>query len=346
MEHALRVSSPQREQTVVWDLGNLVVGHVTGFSTKLRSDLWIAGDDASRQQVSDSEVPAAPGLRKRKRRSTAKVLENAADSSARATQFKSPDVEAQLQAQLAQEDLNPIELLNVVHKKHKNDHAPLSILPPAQRLPTPYHGGYTNPHYSQPPAPPQRESSQPTPRPQHESWAIRPASQNGSRLPPTSQPGSRPPAAFTPISTPVSAPISAPTLAPAPAPAPAPAAAPRYESIRSDRATIPVIDSFPKAKQRQIYSVVSGLQGGIDHLEKQLGSLKALLGIPDDDAMDWVVLSKKQFNFGGHQNHDGLDVTESQILPALFVMFVFVSASIEMKTNGCDMKCNISRQST
>lgn len=47
-----------------------------------------------------------------------------------------------------------------------------------------------------------------------------------------------------------------------------------------------MIDTLPKAKQRQIYSVVSGMQGGIDHLEKQLSTLKALLGIPDDDVMD------------------------------------------------------------
>lgn len=39
------------------------------------------------------------------------------------------------------------------------------------------------------------------------------------------------------------------------------------------------IDTFPKAKQRQIYGLISGLQGGIDNLEKQLGSLKTLLGI-------------------------------------------------------------------
>lgn len=43
----------------------------------------------------------------------------------------------------------------------------------------------------------------------------------------------------------------------------------------------PVIDTLPKFKQRQVYSYISGLQGGIEHLEKQLNSLKALLGIDD-----------------------------------------------------------------
>lgn len=65
--------------------------------------------------------------------------------------------------------------------------------------------------------------------------------------------------------------------------APLPASTPRHESMSSD---VPVIDTLPKAKQRQIYSVISGMQGGIDHLEKQLSSLKALLGIPNDNAMD------------------------------------------------------------
>ena len=58
----------------------------------------------------------------------------------------------------------------------------------------------------------------------------------------------------------------------------------RLESMGSDRpAAVPVIDTLPKAKQRHIYSVISGMQGGIDHLEKQLSSLKTLLGILDDD---------------------------------------------------------------
>jgi hypothetical protein len=47
-----------------------------------------------------------------------------------------------------------------------------------------------------------------------------------------------------------------------------------------------MIDTLPKAKQRQIFSVISGLQGGIDHLQKQLDALKALLGISDEDGTE------------------------------------------------------------
>ncbi|KAK2630598.1 hypothetical protein QTJ16_001418 [Diplocarpon rosae] len=39
-----------------------------------------------------------------------------------------------------------------------------------------------------------------------------------------------------------------------------------------------VIDTLPKAKQGQVYSVICGLQGSIDQLQKQLVSLKAQLG--------------------------------------------------------------------
>ncbi|KAF4635050.1 hypothetical protein G7Y89_g3046 [Cudoniella acicularis] len=48
----------------------------------------------------------------------------------------------------------------------------------------------------------------------------------------------------------------------------------------------PVIDLLPKAKQRHIYSLVSGLQGGIDHLQRQLNLLKNSLGIDPDEPED------------------------------------------------------------
>ena len=54
----------------------------------------------------------------------------------------------------------------------------------------------------------------------------------------------------------------------------------------SKTASTPMIDTLPKAKQRQIFSVISGLQGGIDHLKKQLDALKALLGIDDEDGIE------------------------------------------------------------
>jgi hypothetical protein len=63
-----------------------------------------------------------------------------------------------------------------------------------------------------------------------------------------------------------------------------PVSATQQEHSGNAKATsTPIIDSLPKPKQRHIYSLISGLQGGIDHLEKQLSSLKALLGIEDDD---------------------------------------------------------------
>ncbi|KAH8784232.1 hypothetical protein F5882DRAFT_439451 [Hyaloscypha sp. PMI_1271] len=57
----------------------------------------------------------------------------------------------------------------------------------------------------------------------------------------------------------------------------------QYLSGYSKTSSTPMIDTLPKAKQRQIFSVISGLQGGIDHLQKQLDALKALLGINDED---------------------------------------------------------------
>lgn len=41
------------------------------------------------------------------------------------------------------------------------------------------------------------------------------------------------------------------------------------------------IDALPKQKQRQVFGLVSGLQGGIEHLQRELNSLKRALGIDD-----------------------------------------------------------------
>ncbi|KHJ31855.1 hypothetical protein EV44_g4530 [Erysiphe necator] len=46
---------------------------------------------------------------------------------------------------------------------------------------------------------------------------------------------------------------------------------------------IVIIDTLPKAKQRQVYGLISGIQGGIDHLQCELNSLKNALGIDDKD---------------------------------------------------------------
>ncbi|CAD6501229.1 BgTH12-01483 [Blumeria graminis f. sp. triticale] len=44
-----------------------------------------------------------------------------------------------------------------------------------------------------------------------------------------------------------------------------------------------LIDTLPRGKQRQVYGLISGIQGGIDHLQHELNSLKKALGIDDED---------------------------------------------------------------
>lgn len=41
------------------------------------------------------------------------------------------------------------------------------------------------------------------------------------------------------------------------------------------------IDTLPKARQRQLYGIVSGIQGGIKHLQSELETLKRALGMDD-----------------------------------------------------------------
>lgn len=57
----------------------------------------------------------------------------------------------------------------------------------------------------------------------------------------------------------------------------------REDTATVDDGAVPLIDTLPKNKQRQIYSLVSGLQGGIGHLQKELDMLKKALGIDDGD---------------------------------------------------------------
>ena len=40
---------------------------------------------------------------------------------------------------------------------------------------------------------------------------------------------------------------------------------------------VPLIDTFPKSKQCQIFALISGIQGGIDHLQRQLNVLQTSL---------------------------------------------------------------------
>ncbi|KAI6716572.1 hypothetical protein JHW43_000831 [Diplocarpon mali] len=46
-----------------------------------------------------------------------------------------------------------------------------------------------------------------------------------------------------------------------------------------------VIDTLPRATRRQVYSIISGLQGSIDHLQKQLDALKRLMGMNEENRM-------------------------------------------------------------
>lgn len=47
---------------------------------------------------------------------------------------------------------------------------------------------------------------------------------------------------------------------------------------------VPLIDTFPKSKQRQIFALISGIQGGIDHLQRQLNLLQTSLGLEPEDS--------------------------------------------------------------
>ena len=57
----------------------------------------------------------------------------------------------------------------------------------------------------------------------------------------------------------------------------------REETVGNEDGSIALIDTLPKNKQRQIYGIVSGLAGGIEHLQRELDSLKRALGIDDED---------------------------------------------------------------
>jgi hypothetical protein len=57
----------------------------------------------------------------------------------------------------------------------------------------------------------------------------------------------------------------------------------RESTIGNEEASGALIDSLPKNKQRQVYGLVSGLQGGIEHLQRELDLLKRALGIDDEN---------------------------------------------------------------
>ena len=57
----------------------------------------------------------------------------------------------------------------------------------------------------------------------------------------------------------------------------------RESTVPNEEGSAALIDMLPKNKQRQVYGLVSGLQGGIEHLQRELDSLKRALGIDDED---------------------------------------------------------------
>jgi hypothetical protein len=57
----------------------------------------------------------------------------------------------------------------------------------------------------------------------------------------------------------------------------------RESTAPNEEGSEALIDMLPKNKQRQVYGLVSGLQGGIEHLQRELDSLKRALGIDDED---------------------------------------------------------------
>jgi hypothetical protein len=57
----------------------------------------------------------------------------------------------------------------------------------------------------------------------------------------------------------------------------------RRESTIGEEGSGALIDNLPKNKQRQVYGLISGLQGGIEHLQRELNSLRSALGIDDEN---------------------------------------------------------------
>lgn len=55
----------------------------------------------------------------------------------------------------------------------------------------------------------------------------------------------------------------------------------REDTVANEEGSAVLIDTLPKHKQRQVYGLVSGLQGGIDHLQRELNSLRRALGIEE-----------------------------------------------------------------
>jgi hypothetical protein len=55
------------------------------------------------------------------------------------------------------------------------------------------------------------------------------------------------------------------------------------EIIPKEESSAALIDRLPKNQQRKVYGLVSGLQGGIQQLQRELDLLKKALGIDEED---------------------------------------------------------------
>lgn len=55
----------------------------------------------------------------------------------------------------------------------------------------------------------------------------------------------------------------------------------REETVGTEEGSVALIDTLPKAKQRQVFGLISGLQGGIENLQRELNSLKRAFGIDE-----------------------------------------------------------------
>lgn len=53
-------------------------------------------------------------------------------------------------------------------------------------------------------------------------------------------------------------------------------------SYSTGLASAPLIDTLPKRKQMQLMGVISGIQGGIDNIQRELNQLKKTLGVDDE----------------------------------------------------------------
>ncbi|PBP24753.1 hypothetical protein BUE80_DR004308 [Diplocarpon rosae] len=56
----------------------------------------------------------------------------------------------------------------------------------------------------------------------------------------------------------------------------------REETVGNEDGSLAIIDTLSKGKQRQVYGLMSGLQGGILTLQRELDALKRALGIDDE----------------------------------------------------------------